>query len=248
MQLMTIITILPVIAFSYGDYLESNFEFLGHVPTPVSADSANCSGNLVHLATSSYSFFREFSNGNTIELYCDMETEGGGWIVFQKRMDGSVNFYRNWNDYTDGFGNFNEYYKGNQALYEVVKDGSFKLRIDMEDKTGEWRYAKYSHFSIGGPDTNFTLSVSGYTGNAGDSLRPHNGQQFTTYDRDNDLNPTGNCAEVFRGAWWYKKCHASNLNGEYGNDLYGKGLNWFGWHGNYYSLKSSKMMVRIKRM
>ncbi|XP_062605430.1 ficolin-1-A-like [Saccostrea cucullata] len=215
MQLMTIITLWLVIAFSYGNYLESNFEFLGHVPTPVSADSASkevtishcfssciqnnncyfidfcdnsisetcylyernrtnvigaddCSGNLVHPATSSYTFRRAFSNDYTHELYCDMVTEGGGWIVFQKRMDGSVDFYRNWNDYTNGFGNLNEYYKGNNALFEIVKDGNFELRIDLEDKSGEWRYAKYFHFSIGGPDTNFTLSVSGYTGNAGE--------------------------------------------------------------------------------
>ncbi|XP_062619087.1 ficolin-1-like [Saccostrea cucullata] len=167
--------------------------------------------------------------------------------IFQKRMDGSVDFYRNWNDYTNGFGNMNEYYKGNQALYEIVKDGNFELRIDMEDKIGEWRYAKYSHFSIGGPDTNYTLSVSGYTGNAGDSLSFHNGFQFSTYDRDNDQHAGVNCAEFCHGAWWYYACSHSNLNGDYGNDLYAKGLNWYHWHDFDYSLKSSQMMVRIKR-
>ena len=85
---------------------------------------------------------------------------------------------------------------------------------------------------------------------AGDSLAAvHHGQPFSTYDRDND-NHSDECAEKFMGAWWYKSCHASNLNGQYlngwHNDSYADGINWYTWRGYHYSLKETKMMIRRK--
>ncbi|XP_061179433.1 ficolin-1-like [Saccostrea echinata] len=177
-----------------------------------------------------------------------MTVDNGGWIVFQRRFDGSMDFYRNWENYTSGFGNPNsEFYLGNQILHEIVTNGSFELRIDLEEDTGEWRYAKYSHFSIGGPETFYTLSVTGYTGNANDSFSPHSEMKFSTYDMDNDIHIDSalNCAYVFQGAWWYAMCAVSNLNGLYGSDNQ-KGLFWYYWHNNHqHSIKSTQMMVRM---
>ena len=69
---------------------------------------------------------------------------------------------------------------------------------------------------------------------------------FSTYDVDNDINPNRNCAAVYMGAWWYNKCHKSNLNGLYGSGEFGKGVNWKSWKGYSESMTSVKMMIRRK--
>ena len=69
---------------------------------------------------------------------------------------------------------------------------------------------------------------------------------FSTKDQDNDLQ-SGSCAVKFKGAWWCKNCHTSNLNGQYlggRHDSYGDGINWKTFRGYYYSLKHSEMKLR----
>ena len=90
--------------------------------------------------------------------------------------------------------------------------------------------------------------MTGYSGTAGDSFSGHDGMKFSTYDRDNDIIPgTFNCAVVYQGAWWYDACHQSNLNGQYLNGnltSYADGIEWQAWHGHYYSLKETVMMIK----
>ncbi|XP_056001687.1 fibrinogen C domain-containing protein 1-B-like [Ostrea edulis] len=180
-----------------------------------------------------------------LEVFCDQHTDGGGWTVIQRRMDGTVDFLREWNDYKYGFGNkTGEYWLGNHGIYEIVQQGNYELRIDMSDFNEERRYALYKSFSIGDENHGYALHVRDYDGTAGESLiNPHNGKQFDTIDHYN----SNNCAYRYKGAWWYNKCHASNLNGMYlaGNHTsYADGINWFAWHGYYYSLKTTEMKVR----
>ena len=176
-----------------------------------------------------------------------METDGGGWTVFQRRMDGSVDFYFNWADYVHGFGNVSEeHWLGLSKLHRLANGSvSTELRVDMKDKDGVYGYAKYCPFYIGGSSTDYTLHISGYSGpsEVGDSLDYHNGQKFTTKDNDNDSSSV-NCAVNRFGAWWYNNCHYSNLNGHYGDNRYVKGVNWHHWKGLSYSLSFTEMKVR----
>jgi ficolin len=182
------------------------------------------------------------------DVYCDMEIDGGGWTVFQRRQDGSEDFYRNWNNYTAGFGNLsNEFWLGLDYIHRLTNGTSSELRIDLEDWNEEKRHAQYTSFQIGDASTKYILKVSGYSGTAGDSFSSHHiNQKFSTYDQDNDVY-SGSCAIRYKSAWWFDACFRSTLNGEYqnrGNSRYGYGLNWHPWKGFTYSLKFSEMKTR----
>ncbi|CAC5394954.1 Fibrinogen-like protein A,Ryncolin-4,Angiopoietin-related protein 7,Angiopoietin-related protein 1,Ficolin-3,Ficolin-1-B,Techylectin-5A,Ficolin-2,Ryncolin-1,Tenascin-R,Fibrinogen-like protein 1,Angiopoietin-1,Tenascin-X,Fibrinogen C domain-containing protein 1-A,Tenascin-N,Ryncolin-3,Tenascin,Fibroleukin,Fibrinogen C domain-containing protein 1,Fibrinogen gamma chain,Ryncolin-2,Fibrinogen beta chain,Angiopoietin-related protein 6,Techylectin-5B,Angiopoietin-related protein 2,Angiopoietin-2,Microfibril-asso len=175
-----------------------------------------------------------------------MHTENGKWTVIQRRLNGSVNFEQNWDTYKEGFGYpSGEYWLGNDIIHEITVHNRHELRIDMEDFEGHTKYAKYSLFSVGDETSEYELTVLGYSGNAGDSMAYHDGMLFSTFDRDNDKD-TINCAKIYHGGWWSKSCHHANLNGRYlsGTSPYAEGINWYEWHGFYYSLKSVKMMIR----
>ena len=58
------------------------------------------------------------NTNNSISVYCDMETDGGGWTVLLKRQVGSVEFYQNWTDYKSGFDNpTEEHWLGLDNMY-----------------------------------------------------------------------------------------------------------------------------------
>lgn len=183
-------------------------------------------------------------DGPTFKAYCDMTTDGGGWTVIQRRSDGSVNFYRGWNDYVHGFGDVDgEYFLGLDHIHRLTRGSGSEIRVDLMDSTGVKAFAKYASFSVGDSGSKYTLAVSGYSGTAGDGLTYHNGMKFSTYDMKND-EWSYNCAQMFQGAWWYRRCYQSNLNGLYLHDFSNndKGVRWQLWKPN--SLKDTVMMVR----
>uniref|UniRef100_A0A8D0GCJ9 Tenascin XB n=1 Tax=Sphenodon punctatus TaxID=8508 RepID=A0A8D0GCJ9_SPHPU len=178
-----------------------------------------------------------------LQVYCDMETDGGGWMVFQRRMNGEMDFWRDWQDYVTGFGNLSrEFWLGNDALYRLTSSGDYELRVDLRARN-ESVYASYQRFRVDSPTEHYRLHLAGYSGTAGDAFGYHSGSVFSTRDRDPNrlIIP---CAVSYRGAWWYRNCHYANLNGMYGNDRDHQGINWFNWKGFEFSIPFTEMKLR----
>ncbi|XP_062310255.1 tenascin [Osmerus eperlanus] len=205
----------------------------------------DCSQALLNGDTVSglYTIYLGGDEGQPIQVYCDMTTDGGGWIVFVRRQSGKLEFFRNWKNYTSGFGDMNdEFWLGLSNLHKITAGGQYELRVDLRDK-GELAYAQYDKFSISEPRTRYKVHVGGYSGTAGDSMTYHHGRPFSTYDHDNDIAVT-NCALSYKGAFWYKNCHRVNLMGRYGDNSHSKGVNWFHWKGHEHSIEFAEMKIR----
>lgn len=174
----------------------------------------------------------------------------GGWTIIQRRINGEVDFYRNWESYRTGFGNTSgEYWLGLDFIHMLTLTRS-QLFIEMEtfgDVDPVSAFALYD-FSIGDESSFYKLDIFYVSGDCNDSLSIHNGMPFSTFDA-NHGDATYSCPVYFTGAWWYSNCHKSNLNGRYyigHNTQYGKGIHWSTCWGYYYSLQSITM--KIKRL
>ncbi|KAK3577307.1 hypothetical protein CHS0354_008400 [Potamilus streckersoni] len=179
-----------------------------------------------------------------IYVRCDMDAAGGGWTVIQRRVSGNIDFYRSWSDYKQGFGDLNgNFWVGNDNIHALTAQGNYQLRVDLSVSGTNKSYATYSSFKVGDENSGYVLTAGGYSGTAGDSFSYHSGAKFSTKDRDND-SLGKNCAEDYKGGWWYKACHQSNLNGIYGSVAEGQGIDWVSFSGHYTSMVYADMKVR----
>lgn len=203
-----------------------------------------------------YTIFHKAAGPSGQRVYCDMNTDGGGWTVIQRRGQYGnrvFHFYRNWTEYANGFGNpSDEYWIGNHALhYLTSSDEKMALRVMLSNNTNDSVSIDYESVRIASEADLFKIQVGTYLGPEGWNAFTVNGQNFSTFDRDNDVWPQ-NCAVTFRGAWWYSSCHGSNLNGLNLNgehDSYADGIEWSARgvgvsRTQHYSYPSARMMIR----
>ncbi|XP_063420269.1 fibroleukin-like [Mytilus trossulus] len=183
-----------------------------------------------------------------IAVYCEMDIDDGGWTTIQRRYDGTVDFYRFWEDYKFGFGDIaGEHWLGNENLMFIVRQGSYQVRFDLEDFTGDTSYAVYDTIDVGDESLNYSLLLVGYSdgtaGNAMADLNPKWNHMFTTRDRDNDLSSEFNCGIKKESGWWHTACTSANINGGYG-EMYNNTANmhWKTWKTN--ALKKTRMMIK----
>uniref|UniRef100_A0A8C9DSA1 Fibrinogen gamma chain n=1 Tax=Prolemur simus TaxID=1328070 RepID=A0A8C9DSA1_PROSS len=169
-------------------------------------------------------------------VYCEIDGSGNGWTVFQKRLDGSLDFKKNWIQYKEGFGHLSptgttEFWLGNEKIHLISTQSAipYVLRVELEDWNGRTSHADYAMFKVGPEADKYRLTYAYFIGGeAGDAFdgydfgddpsdkffTSHNGMQFSTWDNDNDKFE-GNCAEQDGSGWWMNKCHAGHLNGIY---------------------------------
>ena len=116
--------------------------------------------------------YRINPDGNKpITVSCDMTTDGGGWTVFQRRVDNSTDFYRGWTEYESGFGNLSsEFWLGNDNISRITATGNMTLRVDLEDFEGNVTFAEYSIFKVADASDKYRLLIGGYSGTAGNSM------------------------------------------------------------------------------
>ena len=155
------------------------------------------------------------------EGYCDAVTNGGGWLVVQRRQDGSVDFNRGWVEYEEGFGSLTgEFWYGLRPLHCLTNQGQWQLHIDFTFTNGTKSYLSYKSFSVGSANSQYQLSISGFTGVTTDPFSTHslNGMKFSTKDRDNDKSGR-HCAVngdgKNSGGWWYNHCSHIHVNHQY---------------------------------
>ncbi|XP_059175473.1 putative leucine-rich repeat-containing protein DDB_G0290503 [Physella acuta] len=181
---------------------------------------------------------------------CDMKTDGGGWIIIQRRVKGDVNFTRIWNDYKNGFGSTSgDFWIGNDVIYQLTKLGYNELRFDMKYE-GKDYYAVYRGFKLENEAAKYRMNFTSFSGgNVENIFNGHKGMMFTTIDSDNDRRSSGNCAVGrgggwWYGGWWYGACYDVNLNGEWASRVYDKGIHWTSITGWSDSLDFVEMKLR----
>ncbi|XP_023677753.1 angiopoietin-related protein 6 [Paramormyrops kingsleyae] len=199
--------------------------------------------------TSAIYLLQPLRTNRLLQAWCEQNQAHGGWTVIQRRQDGSVNFFRTWEQYKQGFGNLDgEYWLGLEHLYWLSAQAVYRLRVVLEDWQGRQVFAEYDSFRLEPESDSYRLRIGEYRGTAGDSLSWHNNKAFTTLDRDRD-GYSGNCAHYQKGGWWYHMCAHSNLNGVWYRgghyrSRYQDGVYWAEFHGGSYSLKKVAMMIK----
>ncbi|XP_064114796.1 ryncolin-2-like isoform X2 [Macrobrachium nipponense] len=211
----------------------------------------DCAGHQNEGATKSGVYEIYPSQCHPVQVWCDLDTDGGGWTVFLNRREQpeQENFTRNWQDYRDGFGDVTaEYWLGNEVIHELTAKDEHVLRVDAEDFHGNKRWGIWERFRVEDEEHNYKLLSVKYSSNStlGDGLLWHSGMQFSTIDRDNDKHK-GSCSDEYKGGWWYNVCHNANPTGILVNSDDFDSVGWVYWSPRQYkwaSLRNLQMKLR----
>ena len=155
------------------------------------------------------------------EMYCDMESDGGGWTVIQRRVDGSVDFDRDWSSYKQGFGSLlGNLWLGNDKIHRFTASGSTELRVDLGEKANKSFHYKYDKFFVADETYQYRLTFASRSGTPCGLLCYSHAMYFSTRDRVNEPHDDVLylCAHNRGGARWYPLgCGVIDINGRCGS-------------------------------
>ncbi|XP_071952570.1 uncharacterized protein [Antedon mediterranea] len=205
-------------------------------------------------------------SSSRFQAYCDMDTDGGGWTVIQRREDDDVDFYKNWVEYEEGFGDLDaNFWLGLKKIYLLTNTKAYRLRIDMTDFNGKSAHAIYESFRVesASHECPYCLRLGDFVGgDAGDSMGESDpltfdgnsnvDQPFSTKDRLNAGYSYSSCVGTRKAGWWFSKgglCGNTNPNGKYfsgharstyyPNDV----IYWYTWKNDRSPLKTIEMKI-----
>ena len=97
------------------------------------------------------------------KIYCNMTTDGGGWIVLQRnRIDSQLSFNKNWREYQEGFGDLKiDFWAGLEFMHILTQRGQWEMRVDYQKYDKTWTYLHYNNFSVGSASEEYPLTVGG---------------------------------------------------------------------------------------
>ena len=217
---------------------------------------ADCAEILVENPTSQSGVY-EITPAGTQQIkqvWCDMDTDGGGWTVFLKRIDGSVDFYQNIAAYTEGFGDVcGEYWLGLDALHAMTSAKTYQIRADMSDWDGASAHSLYASMVVADASDDYRLTLGAFLGGeGGNGFLTNQNMFFTTYDAERDKQVSVNCAVHHTSGFWYNACSTVHPTSKYytGGPYTGtrnNGIQWRSWSlhsDSWYSLKTLDMKLR----
>ena len=132
--------------------------------------------------------YHVYHEGKEIPVYCLMKDQHG-WIAIQQRLAGSVDFYRNWTEYRNGFGDpATDYYLGNELIHQLTFGKQIQIAIVGQDFNDEFRILYFDGFYIENEQNKYRLHAGTFSTDspspqslANDWLR-NDGLYFTTKD------------------------------------------------------------------
>ncbi|GBN56269.1 Techylectin-5A [Araneus ventricosus] len=188
----------------------------------------------------------------SIDVYCDMETDGGGWTVIQRRGqygNGEDYFAKRWQAYKEGFGNMKkEFWLGNDQIHAITNQGHYSVRMDMTDESGKKAFTHFENFWIENEEAKYKLHLTDGSGPGGDAISNHDGYAFYAVDQP---NPAGPDKSTRSGGWWRNNRKTSSLNGLnlYKTDkvVTEDGINWGTFGGFKTSFQATEIKIRPKK-